>query len=113
MKSVLIKEGLCTCQEEPRCRGGLEGYNMGEEYRYQLRAHCAPIKHGKEYVRVYHPEGNYYETCGTGDFKKYFVAKTGVASKLPQVLISTSEGSRHEKTFPLRRARRHAVHACL
>ncbi len=73
IKSALLDEGICVCQEEPRGRGGLEGFNIRDEYHFQKRS---PDKHGKDYFRIYHDgsEG-YYEVCGAGDFQKYFAVK--------------------------------------
>jgi len=59
--------GLCICIREPRGDHGLEGYSIGERYRFQR------CENDKSYYRVYpNDETDYYETCSVGVFKKYF-----------------------------------------
>ncbi len=69
---TVLKKGKAFCQREPRGDAGLEGYNRSDIYIFEL---CA-FEDGEEYVRLYPNNGewgsHYYETCGTGVFKKYF-----------------------------------------
>lgn len=70
---TILKAGVATCIKEPRGQHGLEGYNKGDIYHFQL---CA-FEDGEKYVRVYPAfdaswNQSYYETCGTGEFKKFF-----------------------------------------
>ena len=63
---------LCQCIYEPRGSNGLEGYNR--DY-YYLCEYKDKDKNGRPYYRVYpeyRPDDIYYETCGTGTFKKFF-----------------------------------------
>jgi hypothetical protein len=63
----------CRCIEEPRGRNGLEGYVYGETYFCER---CKADKNGKQYWRIWpesHDDSEYYETCGTGTFSKFFV----------------------------------------
>jgi hypothetical protein len=72
---VVIQEGVCKCYKEPLCKGGLEGYDLGDHYRFQLvRGRKGP------HYRVYPGaigsgwEGDtYYETCGGGLFREHFL----------------------------------------
>ena len=60
------------CKYEPRGDYGLEGYQLGEEYRVTI-----VTDDEGSYYRIY-PGGSdryYYETCKTGVFNKYFVVK--------------------------------------
>lgn len=74
----VLAEGRALCIHEPRDGAyGLEGYNLGETYRYQLLQGTAG-----RYVRVYPGTGsesqqwsaypNYYETCGPDIFQRFF-----------------------------------------
>ncbi len=63
----------CRCVYEPRGDHGLEGYNLGDVYRYETKRD----NDGTEYVRVYPQDdpfelGKYYETCSVSNFNKYF-----------------------------------------
>ncbi len=62
---------LCLCIEAPMARNGLEGYSLGEHYFCEYKE---KDKNGRPYYQVYPDYGNsgYYETCGTGIFKKFF-----------------------------------------
>ena len=64
-----IDSGICICKVPPMGKDGLEGYMENDEYRYEF----INIK-GKGYYRVYH-EDNYYETCGSKVFTRYFKIK--------------------------------------
>lgn len=67
--------GMCRCIQEPMARNGLEGYNIGEVYRFERRR----LSSGKRYVRVYNGEdGKYYECCGPRVFLRYFRPLEGV-----------------------------------
>jgi hypothetical protein len=65
----IIEGGFARCVAEPRGRHGLEGYRLGQSYRFER------CEDGKgRYCRVY-PDGDfpgYYETCGEGVFAGYF-----------------------------------------
>jgi len=68
----IISEGKARCIEETRARHKLEGYNLNDEYNF---TRCKDKK--GEYIRVYPSfdeeiANNYYETCTTGVFSKYF-----------------------------------------
>ncbi len=72
MPSKILTTGTAICIKEPRGECGLEGYNKGDTYKFEL---CDKDKHGKKYVRVFLPNygnGRAYETCGPGEFKKFF-----------------------------------------
>ncbi len=72
MPSKILTTGTAICIKEPRGEYGLEGYNKGDTYAFEV---CHPDKLGDKYVRVYHgstEESDYYETCGPGEFKKFF-----------------------------------------
>jgi hypothetical protein len=76
----IIETGLARCATEPRGSHGLEGYGLGQSYRFER------CEDGKgRYSRVY-PDGsfpNYYETCGEGVFAGYFEPVASVeANKL-------------------------------
>jgi len=66
--------GWCICDASPMGHGGMEGYDEGMLYRYQLRSRVLPPD--RAYYRVYHPqvpgEEPYYETCGIGLFNQFF-----------------------------------------
>ena len=65
-----MKINWCRCIYEPRGENGLEGYLCGEKYRYEYRERD---RDGKPYYRVYPVFlNNYYETCGTKVFSRYF-----------------------------------------
>ena len=68
-EKVIEHEGQCVCVEAPMARNKLEGYVLDEKYRYQV------IKYDdKLWVRLY-PDTDipeYYETCNSTVFKKYF-----------------------------------------
>jgi hypothetical protein len=58
------------CILEPRGDSGLEGYNLGDTYHYQL---MPKDKDGKPYARVWPVSGDfYYETCSVSSFNKFF-----------------------------------------
>jgi len=63
-ENSVIEEGTCLCIYEPNGDGGLEGYNLKQEYGFK---HMSRDKKGQPYYR-----DSYYETCGPGTFKKYF-----------------------------------------
>jgi hypothetical protein len=67
--TTIIAAGLARCVAEPRGSHGLEGYGLGQSYRFER------CEDGKgRYCRVY-PDGDfpsYYETCGEGVFAGYF-----------------------------------------
>lgn len=66
---TIIEVGLARCVTEPRGSHGLEGYVLGQAYRFER----CQNKEGR-YCRVY-PDGSfpgYYETCGEGVFAGYF-----------------------------------------
>jgi hypothetical protein len=72
MPVEITREGRCECHTEPlNGAGGLEGYNRGSVYRFQL---CKGPK--ERYYRVYHDHPltppDYYETCGPMEFLSYF-----------------------------------------
>jgi len=66
---TIIESGIARCVTEPRGHHGLEGYGLGQTYRFER---CQDEK--GRYCRVY-PGGSfpdYYETCGEGVFAGYF-----------------------------------------
>jgi len=65
------EEGICVCKDEPLGVSGLEGFNSGEEYKYQLKTDTK----GKNYYKIYHDD-EYSQTCGVNTFKKYFTIKS-------------------------------------
>lgn len=70
MPVKVLSEGKAACISEPRGDGGLEGYSMGEEYKFQC---CINDTRGGRYYRIFpDPEFDYYETCGPNEFLKYF-----------------------------------------
>jgi len=72
----IIEAGLARCVKEPQGSHGLEGYGLGQSYRFER------CEGGKErYCRVY-PDGSfpdYYETCGEIVFASYFEPVTAPA----------------------------------
>ena len=65
----IIETGLAGCVAEPRGSHGLEGYGLGQSYKFER---CEGGK--KRYCRVY-PDPDfpaYYETCGEVVFAGYF-----------------------------------------
>lgn len=80
-----------TCIREPRGDGGLEGYALGEAYRFEHvpskrvgTIYCndgvvtdKSVEVGHEYYRVWPTAGEaYYETCSPRTFKKFFKIET-------------------------------------
>jgi len=65
----IIEGGFARCVAEPRGRHGLEGYILGQSYRFER---CEDRK--RAYCRVYSDENfpGYYETCGERVFADYF-----------------------------------------
>jgi hypothetical protein len=65
----IIETGLARCATEPRGANGLEGYGLGQSYRFER---CQD-RNGR-YCRVYPYRSfpDYYETCGEGVFAGYF-----------------------------------------
>jgi hypothetical protein len=68
--TAMLDHKYAVCIAEPRGAGGLEGYAQGEQYRFEYRETGA--SDGKPYYRVWPTPGDYYETCGTTTFLKYF-----------------------------------------
>ncbi len=66
----IIEQGIAECIKEPRGVGGLEGYDNGESYKFELcrRRENAP------YYRIYPNDelADYYETCGKYQFSQHF-----------------------------------------
>jgi hypothetical protein len=65
----IIETGLARCVSEPRGANGLEGYGLGQLYRFER---CEGMR--RRYCRVY-PDGSfpdYFETCGERVFTDYF-----------------------------------------
>ena len=55
----IVESGEAECICEPRGRGGLEGYQMGQKYKFLC------VVDGKiKWYRVRPTESRYYETCG-------------------------------------------------
>lgn len=66
---TIIEAGFARCVTEPRGAHGLEGYVLGQPYRFER---CQDEK--GRYCRVY-TDGSfpsYYETCGEVVFAAYF-----------------------------------------
>ncbi len=63
----VLETGQCECRIAPMGNNGLEGFDTGEQYKYE---HMSADKEGKPYYRLYQDES--YSTCGTGTFDKYF-----------------------------------------
>jgi hypothetical protein len=72
----IIEAVLARCVKEPWGSHGLEGYGLGQSYRFER------YEDGKgRYCRVY-PDGSfhaYYETCGEIVFAGYFEPVTAPA----------------------------------
>lgn len=64
----VVGRGLARCVAEPQGDNGLEGYNIGDTYKFE---ECLGKK--GRYFRVY-PGGypDYYETCGRNTFRRFF-----------------------------------------
>ena len=61
LDATVSQSGTCRCVFQPEGRYGLEGYQLGEVYRFSLMNSETPYS----YYRVY-PGGSfpdYYETC--------------------------------------------------
>jgi hypothetical protein len=66
---TIIEAGLARRVAEPRGQHGLEGYGLGQSYRFER------CQDGKgRYCRVYPDRRfpDYYETCGEVVFAGYF-----------------------------------------
>lgn len=59
--------GLCTCIREPRGEHGLEGFNIGDSYQYEVCENDL----GVVYYRIYH-RPDYYETATPPSFRRFF-----------------------------------------
>lgn len=73
---TIIEVGLARCVTVPRGSHGLEGYVLGQSYRFER---CRNEK--GRYCRVY-PDASfprYYETCGEVVFAGYFEPVTAQA----------------------------------
>ena len=69
LTTTIIESGRASCVTEPRGRHGLEGYGLGQTYRFER------CQDGKgRYCRVYPDRSlpGYYETCGEGVFAGCF-----------------------------------------
>lgn len=66
---TIIEAGLARCVTEPRGANGLEGYGLGQSYRFERRQ-----SERRRYCRVYPDVSfpDYFETCGEGVFAGYF-----------------------------------------
>jgi hypothetical protein len=64
----VIRKGVCKCIAEPSGEGGLEGFNINDDYDYEFMDRD---KNDRPYYRLYLQE-DYYETCGKGTFNKFF-----------------------------------------
>jgi hypothetical protein len=66
---TIIETGLARGVAAPREANGLEGYGLGQSYRFER---CQEKK--GRYCRVYPDVSfpNYYETCGEGVFAGFF-----------------------------------------
>jgi hypothetical protein len=70
LESQLAKANA-VCILEPRGDYGLEGYSLGETYRFEHRKTGATD--GKPYYRVWPTDNDeYYETCSPSAFLKHF-----------------------------------------
>lgn len=69
MAYQILFYGNCECIREPRGNYGLEGYQLGQEYRWQ----SIRLKSGQNSMRVF-PEHNidYSELCSLNVFNKHF-----------------------------------------
>jgi hypothetical protein len=66
---AIVETGLACCVAEPRGSHGLEGYGLGQSYKFER---CEGAK--RRYCRLY-PDPDfqaYYETCGEVVFAGYF-----------------------------------------
>lgn len=79
MKRKILKDcvtthtGICECINEPRGDHGLEGYQLGEFYKYDLRVSGC----GKTFYKIY-PDKNfasYGENCSRKHFNQFFKVK--------------------------------------
>lgn len=67
-----LGEGTAICHYEPQCRYGLEGYNEGDQYRFERWRDRKGI-----YVKVFPtPEVNCGECVGPDVFLKFFLIQT-------------------------------------
>jgi len=71
----VISYGTAKCKKEPMGKGGMEGFNLGDEYKYEI---CRRNEN-HPYYRVYPSTENditadpeYYEVCGEYTFKTHF-----------------------------------------
>ena len=69
-KGNSVINGVCRCICEPRGDNGLEGYQVGEAYRY--RKMIGPDQ--RCFYKVYpsKEQADYCEACGPNVFKRFF-----------------------------------------
>lgn len=68
-KIKILKIGTAKCIYEPRGDHGLEGYQLNQYYKYNLKED----KKGQYYaIFPTHIDTSYYETCSLRVFKKFF-----------------------------------------
>jgi len=72
---MILEDGVAKCIFEPRGDNGLEGYQLNDEYKYQLMVQNLPSGPAK-YYRIYLSD-DYYETCGRYVFGCYFKRSEG------------------------------------
>lgn len=65
--NTVLETGKCECSIAPMGQNGLEGFDEGDQYKYE---HMSSDNSGKPYYRLYQDEE--YSTCGTGTFAKFF-----------------------------------------
>ena len=75
MPTSLIESGQCVCHREPQTHYGMEGYNVTQNYRYEMRMGLKG-----RYVRVFHEDDTYYETCGPQVFTRFFTVLSSAGS---------------------------------
>ncbi|EOF9313059.1 hypothetical protein KW516_18750 [Vibrio fluvialis] len=67
---INVEFGLAKCTFEPRGENGLEGYQCGCSYAYRKMKNTSK---GTFYYRVFPVSGSdYYETCSSNTFGKFF-----------------------------------------
>lgn len=68
---LIIGKGTAKCIYEPRGDHGLEGYQCGEVYFFELRERADSTR----YYKIFPNDAlcpRYGENCGRNSFKKYF-----------------------------------------
>ncbi len=71
---ICLDSGFCRCVLEPRGASGLEGFQAGDEFAF--RKVCPERDKKHPYFRLFPVfDSDYYETCSSRAFNKYFQKK--------------------------------------